>query len=452
MARPARSLGASLLSCAAVVACSWSRFDDLKEGAPVELLDAPVELPFGFGHSVSVAARGDSVLALVAGRAPLSQAATFRLGPNEDTATESNDPDYCESSSSAGTCSLANRTAGLGRFVPPGGGEKELCFALGFGQRGDVPGVVGRCADGFQFALATPDGVDLPVEPPEQQLDTNDSVPELYLASDRDETPALLAASPTRGRAWFYAPESDVPVELVPAADAGPDFGRSLAVVRLSSARVYAVGDPRRGEVWLFRAEGNTVETLGCLGDSLSTAFGSGLDAGPIDGADGDELVITDAASVRVLSGATLASVAPSASDDCDFDWLPDAAVLGRASCVQSSDTSGCSSSEFGAAVAVADLDGDGTGEIAVGAPRMTVRGTSGAGAVVIYDLTQAGLARADTRILSSAEGGDRFGAALAAAPQRTRDVLVVGVPGREKTAVVYCGALVQDGQSSRCQ
>jgi hypothetical protein len=448
-----RKRGVVLVACiGALSACSWSRFDELTENAPVELLEDPDELTFGFGDSVSVAAQGDSVLALVTGRAPLSPAASFELGRGENPETESNDRSYCVSTAADRTCSLAQRTAGLGRFLAPSGEEKTSCFVVGFGRAGDATGVVGRCNDAFEFALATPDGVELPVQPPSQLLDEEQTVPELYLASDADEAPSLLAVTPTFGRAWFYEPLSTTPIDLTPSAEPGPDFGRSLAVARIADGRIYAVGDPERGEVWLFRSRASDVETLGCLGNAAATSFGRSLAAGPIDSVSGDELVIADGANVTVLSGEALENVAPSGSDTCDLDWLPDDAVLGEAACQGNGDTSNCQGGQFGASLTVADLDGDGVGEAVVGAPGMTVRGESGAGAVLVYGFEQSELSRVDTRILSSAKSGDRFGWSLATAPLANRDVIVAGAPGRSQAAVVYCSSLVKDGHSSRCE
>jgi hypothetical protein len=428
-------------------ACSWSRFDDIENDPPVELLEQPDELRFGFGNSIAVAAEGDSVVALVTGIAPLSRGASFQIGRDESTATESSDRGYCESSGAARTCSLAMQPAGLGRALAPSG-EERLCFAVGFGVAAGSAGVVVRCGNGVEFALPVPDGVDVPLGIPSVAIEAGEAVQQLVLATDADEAPSLLASSPSQARAWRYEPLTDVPEELTAPSTVGPAFGSSLAVAREPDARVYAVGDAEAGEVWLFRAAtGEAAQPLGCL---ASAGLGRGLAAGPVDGAEGDELLLADDEGVLLVSGAALASVVPAPDAPCGFEWLPDGAVLAQASCQTNTATADCASSRFGAAVAVADLDGDGTGEVAVGAPNMSVRGESGAGAVLIYDFRTGGLNFVDTRILSSAESGDQLGASLATAPQRTRDVLIAGAPGRDRAAVLYCNALSPNGPRCR--
>ncbi len=442
LARPAV---ASLLLLA--LACSWSRFDDIENEPPVELLEQPEELHFGFGNSVAVAAEGDSVVALVTGIAPLSRGASFQVGRNESTATESSDRDYCESSGADRTCSLATRPAGLGRALAPSG-EERLCFAIGFGVAAGSAGVVARCGNETEFALPVPDGVAVPVDAPSVAQEAGVTIPELVLGADADEAPSLLAASPTQAKAWRYEPLSDVPEELTPSRPAPAGYGKSLAVARVPGARIYALGAPDAGEVWLFRAAaGEAAVPLGCL---ASAGLGRSLAAGSVDGDDGDELLVTDDEGVHLVSGAALASVAPEPDAECGFGWLPDGALLGLATCQTNGDTAGCPASQFGASVTVADLDGDGTGEVAVGAPNLRVRGEGGAGAVLIYDFRAGGLDFVDTRILSSAESGDQLGASLATAKQSTRDVLVAGVPGRDLAAVLYCNAL--SSNSPRCR
>ena len=94
----------------------------------------------------------------------------------------------------------------------------------------------------------------------------------------------------------------------------------------------------------------------------------------------------------------------------------------------------------FGAALAAADLNGDGRDDLAVGAPGDSVGSSAGAGAVnVIYGsgggLTATGnqlWSQDSPGVLEAAEGGDSFGSALAAADLNGdgRADLAVGAPG----------------------
>ncbi len=89
---------------------------------------------------------------------------------------------------------------------------------------------------------------------------------------------------------------------------------------------------------------------------------------------------------MHVIDGAALFQLPQTASSECSLSSLPPAALISRLSCGSTSSVTGCEKSEFGAALAVGDLDGDGDGEVIVGAPKMTVRGEENAGALLVYE------------------------------------------------------------------
>jgi hypothetical protein len=106
-----------------------------------------------------------------------------------------------------------------------------------------------------------------------------------------------------------------------------------------------------------------------------------------------------------------------------------------------------CQQSEFGAALAVGDLDGNGDGEVIVGAPKMTARGQKNAGSLLVYDIPSTGAATlVDTKSMSSAESGDELGRSIVTPHAGKRDIIAAGAPGHGKAALFYCSSLLPNG------
>jgi len=446
------SLRLTVFGCLAfsASACSWSRFDDVTENSPVVLLDKPGAMKSGFGVTLTTVSNGEQTELLVGGTVTSSGAALYEIGQGESPSTTAIDTGFC--SGSGKPCFLSSSPAGFANANGPDQQLRPLCFAVGTGAVGTgKQGLVMQCKDGNEYALEMPLAA-------QELLATSiaKNQPLDYpLAADRGADPLLLASQPELHLAWFYPTKSLTRSELA-WPDAlqvdDPNFGRSLAVLAVDGGRVLALGVPGKSQVLLWKTDNSDKSSyIGCLGGT--NGMGRALAAGKINADGSDDLVVSDDTQVHAIDGASLFRLPETTSSQCGFSSLPAAARLGSFGCGSTSNVSGCEQSEFGAAVAVGDLDGDGDGEVIVGAPRMTVRDQEDAGALLVYDADLAtDTALADARFISSAERGDQLGRTIVTPHLGKRDIIAAGAPGHGKAALFYCSALHPAGEAgSRC-
>lgn len=447
---PVREIGRgasrlALAMCVVAWGCSWERFENLRENLPVEELVAPEGLERGFGQAVTAVRSAEVSMVLVSGEAQGIAGTLFTLGVRKEPTLDPLEKTYCQPGGQR-PCSIARRPAALARAWSPAG-ERSLCFVSGWGQARNGPGLWTRCTDRSEYAYPVPPDVeDLAISA------TQGSAVDLSLVGDRSEAPILVAAAPGRSRAWYYAPVTAEPIDLTVPGDPPEGFGASLAVLRGPESPLIAVGSPTLGRVWMFRIDGVNPIALGCLPNVVG--WGRTLAAGDVDADGFDDLAVAGNGEVTVFSGAAWAA-APQTNDvACRADVEPAGVPLTSLRCAENDDTAGCAKSDFGAALTVADLDGDKKAELVVGAPKMNVRGAEKAGAVLVYDGSGALI---DTRILSNAKAETFMGASIAAVAQggeneKQHDILIVGAPGQQKAVILFCAGGEGSAEGVRCE
>lgn len=439
--------------------CSWSRYDDVVENSPIVLLNRPKDITSGFGSSLAAGTENGDAVLLVGGAPLRSGAAEFNLRTADAPTLDARDTGHCMGSDAP--CYFSNSPIALTGADAPGSGDpSELCFVNGAGTASGDTGLVVRCTDDVEYALEMPD-------PAVELLDfsIDNAQPSLFrFGADHGYGPALLATADEETAVWYYPPLTRRPfVDIANPADSRGRWTknqpRMLTVARVGEQRLLAVGIPSESAVRLFLANGADVAYIGCLGGT--PGFGRAFATGPVLAGDSDdELVIADDSIVYVFDAAQLATLPPTTNVECSLGALPEAALVTSFTCGSTKNISGCAASDFGAALGVGDLDGDGDGEVVVGAPRMTVRHVDGAGALVIYDVEPPANGAADElyqfkdiAFLSSADEDDRLGSSIALPSIEGRQILAAGAPGGGKTALFYCPSfLPEELAGPRCQ
>lgn len=419
--------------------CNWGRFTELRENAPVERLEPPDDYDGSFGLALAVALGPEDAQLYVAPRSLSGGGLTYSLGLLESPSEDPRNRSACPLEDSDGSCSTVVQPAGLSRaWAPPGRDPLESCFVSGVGTLDDDEGLWTRCANGTRFIL------EVGAERFERLTDTGARPPRVRLATNRSVPQLLFASSEGSGDGWVYEPESRSPIDFTPPADADDSLGRAVAVAADPDGYTVAWGAPGQDRVYLYRVVEGAAEPWACL--EGAAGFGRTLASGELDGDDVEDLAIADDERVSLI--ADLPNLPNLGFESCISP--DDAAVsrLARVSCEAEGELSACAGSEYGASLAVFDSDGDGIGEVAVGAPDLTVRGVARAGAVFVYEADGSALRPA---YASDGAQGDNFGSSLAAVPQDGREILAVGAPGTRRVYLHYCAGAASGELSARC-
>lgn len=469
---------ALILSCLStfVVACDWGAFDDLEKQAPVVSFPRPEKYArAGFGNVVAAftatneMATTESFLLASAGQG--SSVTQYRVWDSASrnviagtvtstTRTVCGDVKRCDASTGAAAVGIdAWRDGRVCNVVsaPVTGTLRIDC-----GQSAEAETITGFGTEAFGAALAPlPGGTSAGVL--------------LIGAPDGDAQDGKVYRLPNGS--------SPVPLDFGAARPSRGRLGTNLASGRLMDGTpIFAVATnesaTKRVIVATFTGDAMTVRA--CI-DSTRNGYGGALAFGDVMGNGELDLLIGSGAGAserlegaHVFDGATtgggwlamnelgcngVGSPPPSATVGCrDTLALLDGGVMGGDGGLPLGlPAAQCEGAGFGDAIAVGDVDGDGKGDVVVGAPLATVDGKARAGAVWVFRGSTATVdpftsAPFDVLTSSAPSAGDELGREVAAVRTEGRDEIAAGAPGADTVYLFLCTALEFSGVArNRC-
>jgi hypothetical protein len=281
-----------------------------------------------------------------------------------------------------------------------------------------------------------------------------------------DGTGALYVLSPTLELREVAFEGLDLPPEArlgAEVAAAGVSDTKVLAAVSARSEEGLA---PPQVIIASLRVEDGVFTTFvhACLGgEGASEGFGRALAIGDLDGDGLPEIAVGggDRGEVRAGAAEELVQIfsAASLADRRLVGCLGDAPPLPDRT-VACADVTGLLCAEaaardrapsgFGASLAIGDVNGDGTGDLVLGAPHARVSGVASGGVVSLAggsSLAELGAGAGRQAIVapSSAGAGMLFGFDVALVPGTDRDEIVAGAPGAASAALLFCSGLAGD-------
>ena len=455
-------------------ACSWSSFNDFKNNTPVHAFSNKA-----FGQLVAISSNpADNTAILATAGNPGDGSRYFQL--LDGSADPSGDPfgdQVCtlskEDVAGGKGCLTSVKLAAVGTLTDLDDAthksrQRPSCVALGYGKTTSDPtvdfGPIVYCPEGHVFTLGAidsgADGTKGTGPTLTAAFENHDfatitrigisfaSLPSLGTAANN---PPLLMGDEADNAAYIFTEiVAAKPPILVYQPKTANRFGAAVGLGVEAGQLLYVVGAPGAGKVYAFLHDlsKKTVDHVACAGDGIG-GTGDSLSVGDVDGDKLDDLVVSQGGGSRVAQvylGKDLPKTPLTA--DCGAAW-PASTITLR--CEEQRGAGNCGQSDFGRAIAIGDLDKDGQNEVAIGAPKASADGTSGAGVVFLYTPSK-GVGVADVRYLGRPESGAAFGSDVAIGKVGGEDTLAVASPGKNASYVVWCTNLPGAPSGPRCR
>lgn len=459
--RARRSLVFALV--AAAVGCSWSAFDEFKSDTPVYAFASK-----SFGVLVAISsdtASGTAFLGTGGNTGDGSRYYALGDGKADPSGAPLNSTPQCTLTTDVGTqCLLGNEIVGVGTLVDTA--PRKGCFVVGYGKLiADPldPGPVAYCTDGQIFTLGsilTGDATTKGAAPVLTTAFTNHDEATIRTISisfaaipGGASNPPLLFGDEADNAAFVYP---SIVAGAAPTLLARPSkanrFGHAVAMGTVKGATAFAVGAPVDGTVYVYSGQPSKPAAIVHVGCTDNTGAGADVIAfGDVDGDRNDDLLVAEGSGAGRVVQVYLGSDMPTtkAAGDCGAKWPKSSKLL---KCVDTGGVSGCSGdTSFASSIAIGDLDGDGTNEVAVGAPHATAEGNGNSGGVFLYKPAKSNDVL-DVRYLGKPESGAAFGSSVAIGKVGTQDTLAASAPGTGKAYVVWCTNLPGAPGGPRCR